>query len=297
MVYTSDRPISVDGVRLDTLAWNITRISRATAGRRAADVTVPGVDGALPSLNDSLEPGSFGLDMFVRGATADGLVPVAGPRSTLRTNLDELIHLFGKRHALLEVRDTVDVGVERRAWAKVTDVIAPDVNETGSVATFTVGMTLPYGVWEDVDTQDWTSGVMASGQGVEVGTLRGATERIQDAVILVQGPASAGLQVRDNITGAYAQLNRALAANEQWRLNCATWASRYGTTLTLGSADTTGTDATAVTLSGGTLNSGSPVPLVPYRNAGIRIVGIQLVGAGITTATRVSVRARRKYAL
>lgn len=110
MTYTSDRPISVDGVRLDTLAWNIEKINRATAGRRTADVVVPGRDGAIPSLNDDLEPLSFGLEMFIMGTDPDGVVPPEGRRGRFRANLDELVHLFGKRHALLEVQEQTGPG-------------------------------------------------------------------------------------------------------------------------------------------------------------------------------------------
>lgn len=299
MVNTSDRPITVDGVRLDTLAWNITKINRAVAARRAADVVVPGRDGAIPSLNDNLEPIQFGLEMFVMGTDANGAVPAAGRRDTLRNNLDELVHLFGKRHALLEVIETVQAGVQRRALAKVVGTISPDTNSMGSAGTFVVGLEVPSGLWEDVATADWagTAGA-ASGTSQEVTSLQGATERITDAVILVTGPAT-NPRVTDPATGAYVELQAALAAGEFWRLNVGTWASRYGAGLGLGSADTTGTDGQAITRFGGTANQAHFLPLVPTRTADdpVRRVRIQLTGTEFTAATQVSVQARRKYAL
>lgn len=296
MTFTSDRPITVDGVRLDTLAWNITKISRATAARRSADQPVPGRDGAIPSLNDDLEPVSFGLEMFVMGTDEDGAVPPAGKRDTLRANLDELIHLFGKRHALLDVRETVTAGTERRAWAKVVDSIQPDVNVVGSSGMFTVGLELPYAVWEDVATADWagTAGA-ASGTVQEVTSLRGATERIHDAIVLVEGPIT-NPQVTDQATGAYVRLNAALTAGQFWRVNVGTWATRTGT-LGLGSNDTTGTDRQDVTVFGGTANQATFLPLVPVRDSGERRVKVALTGTGFSGTTRLSVRARRKYAL
>lgn len=297
MTYTSDRPITVDGVRLDTLAYNVLAIQRGTARRRTADVELPGVDGVVPSLNDPLEAAGYGLQMLVRGTDADGLVPPAGARTTFRNNLDELVHLFGKRHALLDLRETVDTGVERRAWAKVVDTITPDANEAGSSAQFSVGMVLPYGVWEDVNTQDWngTAGA-ASGTSQEVTTLQGATERILDAVILVTGPAT-NPRVTDPATGAYVQLNATLSGTQFWRVNVGTWATRYGTGLGLGSADTTGTDGQSLTVFGGTRNQAAFLPLTPTRDTGARRVRLALSGTGFTAATRLSVRARRKYAL
>lgn len=457
MVNTSDRPIYVDGVRLDTLAWNIEKVNRSVAGRREANVQVPGRDGVIPSLNDDLETATFGLEMFVMGTDPDGAVPAEGRRDRFRANLDELVHLFGKRHALLEVMEqtgpgaqatnlavgatdvlagvtttgitflgkswsrttggvranaplellrqgatytgvwevandtasTVNVSVDmadgpvvtaplaagatalvtakharvwdatfrftdlstggngsilfrtptilegdwtatpvafdgdtpedsthtyrwtgvagnstserlpkarRRAWAKVTDSITPEVDLTGSSGRFTVGMELPYGVWEDVGTQDWegTPGT-ASGTHQGVLTLDGATERITDAVILVQGPAT-NPRVTDPNTGAYVELQAALGAAEQWRVNVGTWSTRTGT-LTLASADATGTDRQAVTVFGGTPNQAAFLPLTPVRDAGVRRVRVRLSGTEFTASTNVSVRARRKFAL
>jgi len=297
MVNTSTRPITVDGVRLDTLAWNISKITRQVASRRAADYEVPGLDGVVASLNDPLDPITFGLELFVMGTDADGAVPVAGRADTFRANLDELVHLFGKRHALLDLRETVSAGVERQAMAKVVDSISPEVNLPGSAGSFTVGLVIPSGMWQDPATQDWASAAISSDavRTQEVTTLRGSTERVTDATLLVRGPITSP-RLSDPATGAYVQLNRALSATEFWRVNVATWASRYGTGLGLGSADTTGTDAQPLTQYGGTRNQVHFLPLVPVRDTGERRVKVRLDGTGVTANTMVSVRARRKYA-
>lgn len=296
MTFTSSRPITVDGVRLDTLAWNVEQIRRQTAARRSGDWEVPGLDGVVPSLNDPLEVANYGLDMFVMGTDADGAVPAAGKADTFRANLDELVHLFGQRHKLLEVQEQVTATDTRRAMAKVVDALEPDVNLPGSAGRFTVGLVIPSGVWEDLATADWTASSWATGVAKEVTTLAGATERITDAIILVTGPANAGVRVSDPVTGAYVQLNRALSGTESWRINVATWTSRYGTGLGLGSADTTGTDAQALTQYGGTRNQVHFLPLVPARDTGARRVKLALTAGGLTAASAVSVRARRKYA-
>jgi hypothetical protein len=294
--FTSDRPLTIDGVRLDTLAWNITKINRTVASHRASDVSVPGIDGVLPSYNDPLDAAQFGLEMFVMGTDSDGLVTGIGKRDQLRANLDELLHLFGKRHALILVDQLVDATNHRQAWAKVTDVIAPDVNLPGSSGVFTVGLTLVYGVWEDTATQDW-SGTLgaASGTVQEVTTLQGATERSLDTIFLVTGPAN-NPRITDQATGAYVQLNQSLSAAQLWRVNMATWASRYGSGLTLGSADTTGTDGSATMVFGGTKNQAAYLPLVPIRDTGLRRVKVALSGSGgFTAATRLTARTRRKF--
>lgn len=299
---TSTRPIQVDGVRLDTLAWNVTAISRSVAARVNADRPLPGVDGQIGSLNDPLEAGNLGLDMFVRGTDVDGNMPAAGALDTYQANLDSLVHLFGKRHALLDVQEQVDAaGTMRRAWAKVVDVIAPQViDQVGSVAQFTVGLVIPSGCWQDVNTADWSKAGVVSGTAYVITPLDGATERITDAIVTVTGPADAGVKVSDPNTGAYVSLNHALASTDVWRVNVGTWASRYGAGLTLGSADTAGTDGQAVTTFGGTVRQASFLPLVPVRASAAdptRHVSIQVTGTGFAAGTAVAVRAARKYAL
>lgn len=293
MVYTSARPVTVDGVRLDTLAWNIEQINRQVSARRSSDYDVPNLDGVVASVNDALEPGSYGLQMWLRGTDVDGAVPGAGAMDTLRANMDEMFHLFGKRHALLEVREQVLAdGTQRRAMMKVTDTIAPDLNLPGSAARFTVGLVIPAGLWEDVATSDWTQ--LNPVTAAEVTTMRGATERCTDGVFLVTGPATTP-RITDPTTGMWVELGAALAAGSFWRFNSATWASRYGAGLGLGSSDTTGTDGTAITNVGGPSRAYG-LPLVPVRDSGFRKTLLTLTAAsGLTGASALSFRGRRKF--
>ena len=88
-------PITVDGVSLDTVAWNIDAKVRTWAGARAADVVLPGVDGVAPSLNDDLDSSVMTLSMWVIGTNTSGLVPLGNGIAQARDNLDQLVHLFG----------------------------------------------------------------------------------------------------------------------------------------------------------------------------------------------------------
>ncbi len=297
MVNTSARPISVDGVRLDTLAWNITKITRATAGRRSGDYEVPNLDGAIPSLNDALEPASFGLEMWLRGTDADGGVPAAGGLDTMRTNLDELLHLFGKRHALLEVRERVSATDERRALCKLADAITPELNAPGSAGVMNVALDIPSGQWEDATATTWSavaSGASAtSAPAMVVTSLTGATERVNDAVVVVRGPA-AQPRLTDTATGMFVQLDRTLASGEDWRLDSGTWSSKVSTG---GGFSDTGADVAGLTNVGGPAR-GYALPLTPVRASGVRTVSVQITAAGgiANGTTTVSVQARRKYA-
>lgn len=181
----------------------------------------------------------------------------------------------------------------RRALAKVSAAIAPDENSTGSQGTFSVALTVPSGVWEDELSSDFTK-TGTSQVASEVTTLTGATERVNDAIILVTGPVNTP-RVTDPATGMWVELTGNLSAGQFWRINSATWASRTGAGLSLSSPDTTGTDSSAVTVVGGPSRP-YVLPLVPIRDTGARRVRVTLSGTSMTAATAISIRARRKYA-
>lgn len=292
MVYSAF-PVTVDGTSLDAYAWNVDAKTRLFPGARTADVQIPGVDGVAASVNDDLEPGLLTLSMWVIGVDQNGTIPVGSNGvAQCRANLDALAHLFGKRHALLDVRETVDLqGSVRQAWCKVTDTVEPKLIANGT-GRFTVAMSIPDGMWQDPATADWSQTGATAGTVYEVTSLQGATGPISDAVLLVTGPAT-NPQINDFASGAYVRLNQALAAGQLWRVNVGTWSSRYGSGLTLASADTAGTDGHATTVYGG--GNARFLRLLPQVSAGARRVRLSLTGSGFTAATGISVRARRKY--
>lgn len=293
MATYSPHGVTVDGVSLDSSAWNVEAKTRPLAGVRNADVVLPGSDGVSQSLNDDFEPTTFSLSMWVVGTDSNGVIPGGStPMAQVRANLDELVFLFGKRHGLLNVVEKVDAaGNTRQAWCKVVDSVAPEIR-AGGLARFTVVLQVGEGMWQDEVAADWTQTSAVSTVGYEVVTLRGATGPISDGLFLVTGPAT-NPRITDTTTTAYVQLNRALAAGEKWRVNSATWMTRYGTTLTLASADSDGSPADAQTVFGG--GNARFLRMVPALSGGARRVTLALSGSGFTAATALSVRARRKY--
>lgn len=291
----SPHPVTVDGISLDTIAYNIESKIRAWPGARAADVAIPGVDGVTASLNDDLDSTTWTLSMWVLGNDTTGAVPGGStPATEYRKNLDALSHLFiGRRNALLDVRETVDnAGTIRQAYGKVVDVIAPETR-AGVLGKFGVSLLIPEGMAQDVSTADWaTTPTVVSGTAYEVTTLASATAPISDAILLVTGPINTP-KITDTNTGAYVQLNQNLSGTQFWRVNCGTWATRYGTSLGLGSADTTGTDGQASTVFGG--GNARFLRMLPVLSSGVRRVSLSLTGTAITAGTALSVRARRKY--
>lgn len=287
----SDFPVSIDGVRLDTLAFGIEAIKYQAGGTRGADAVVAGSHGVIPNLDEDYEPGGFTLSMMVRGADEDGVIQVDSV-GALRENLDMLLHLFSKRHALTDVREVVDAGgTERQAMAKVVDALAPEI-EPGQVARFTASFTIPSAFWQDPATADETLVLGVSGAAAAVPALEGASAPITDGRFLVTGPVSAPT-VYDDTTGAWVQLTGVvLGAGDAWLFDADTWVSRYGAGLTLDSADTAGTDGMPVT----EWSSASVMlTLTPTRAAGARKVMVRLNGTGRDGTTSLKVRARRKY--
>jgi hypothetical protein len=293
MVNVAAYPILVDGVRLDTLAYGVTEHRVQVAAVRAGDLAVPGADGVVASVWDDSEPAYYGLTMQVRGRDDDGAVPGgSSAKAEFDKNLDEIIHLFrGSPHRLKTITQERPGG-NRRALVKVVDVIAPDESNAWD-AEVAVSCLIPGSYWEDEATADWSQAGAVSGTAYAVTTLAGATAPIHDGVILVTGPVTNPV-VTDPYTGAQVSLAAAVPAGDAWRLNCATWSSRTGTGLTLASADTTGTDRTALTsFQGGSSRYLSMVPERTARNT--RRVRLTLTGTGLTGATALAVRARRKY--
>jgi hypothetical protein len=294
MVY-SPNAVTVDGVSLDGFAWNIEEKVRAVAGVRSGDAVLPGVDGVAASLNDDLDVTTYTLSMWALGTDRNGLVPNdPSAINQCRANIDFLTTVFNKRHALLDVRETVDtLGTVRQAWCKRIDAYSPTVR-AGGFAKFTVSLSIPAGLWQDVTPRDWvSSGTLVPGNFYEVTPLRGTAAAIADGIITVTGPV-ANPQLVDFTSNAYCRLNATLAAGQVWRLNSDTWSTRYGVGLDFSSLDTAGADAQAITRSGGS-GTARFFPLRPVYSAGEVRVQIGLAGTGFTAATAIGVRARRKF--
>jgi len=296
MVNITEHPVTVDGVRLDTLAWGIETSGLRLGGLRSGNALLAGMDGEVPSLEDSREPSAYTLRLFVLGTDEDGTVPFGSSRvSELRANLDELLHLFARTHRLIDLRETIAPGVQRQAWAKVIDAIEPEI-EPGQIARLTVALTIPGCYWRDVEAATWSRTGAVAGTAYRVTHLTGTTAPVDDAVALVRGPVTnptVNVLDEDGSTLAWVRLNEALPAGSEWRVNCATWASRVGTALAIDSADDAGSDRTALTDHGGRYPG--LLRLSPVRVGGERIVQVSLTGTGFTAETGLAVRARGAY--
>jgi hypothetical protein len=190
VTYLSDHPVSIDGVRLDTLAWGIEAAALRVGNLRPGDTVLSGLDGVAASTGDAREPSSYALSMFVRGTDADGFVPEDRDAwAKLRANLDDLLHLFLRTDSLIRVSEVVESdGVpgtvldvlpytEREFYGKVLDTIEPEL-EAGAIARFGVVFSNPGVYWRDPVPQDFTQ-VVVSGTQYEVPGLEGASGHLE----------------------------------------------------------------------------------------------------------------------
>ena len=291
MTFTSSAPLSIDGVRLDTLAWNITDLSgtRLLPGVRAADVQVPGRSGVIAALGEDWDVPTLGIQMWVRGTDVDGVLPGAGSRATFDANLDTLWRMFSVRHRLLDCRQTMGYGSVRQYRAKVLAQVAPNI-DLGYQGTFTVALTIPDVFMQDVATQDIAVVNAGTGTALTLSGLAGSSAPIEDSIILVDGPL-VNATVTDDLTGATVALGgTALAAGDRWRVDCSTWSSTRGTTANTAFATVGPTQAIA-----STTYAGSGARFLALRPDAGGAVRVRLSGTGGTAATQVQVRARRKF--
>jgi len=289
----SQTPITVDGTLLDGLAWGVETKTKAMPGSLAADIPIAGVDGVAASLNDDYEGSLLTLGMWLRGTDQNGIVPGnTNAIAQCRRNLDDLLFLFSKKHAFMDVREDIGDGTVRQAWCKVaTDPVVPSII-AGGAARFTVLLTIPDAFWQDVATNDWSQGSLVSGNTYTVDPLTGGNAPVADGILLLNGPANNPV-ITDATTSAYVKLNRTLAAGDTWRVNAGTWATQFGVGLSLGSADAAGSSGDPYTESGG--GNARFLRMVPSYVGGARTVRLSVSGAGFSSATSLAVRARRKY--
>ncbi len=295
MVNTSAYPVTIDGLRMDTLAWNIETLSGRDhlPVQRYSSQVIPGRSGYMVAYEDAFEPGVFGVKGWVIGCDVDGNV-AAGARPQFEKNIDTLFNLIANcRGRDVELQQSsAATGLTRRASGILTDAFTPEMFGENS-ASFTLVFTLPNSVWEDtVLPADFSLANAVAVGASNVTTLADGTAPIDDGRYLITGPIATP-RLTDVSSGAWVQLNRTLAAGQNWLFDAGTRVSRFGTGLTLASADSAGTDDWPNTVHSGQYTM---MKMHPYLFSGTtRYPRLLLTGTGSTTATAFAVRAKRKY--
>ena len=289
MANTSSIPMTVDGTRLDTYAYNIETIDGRirVPGRRGADAVVPGRHGVIPFTGKTFEPNEIVLKMWVIGADVDGAIP--GGSSALaefRKNVDALTLLFSGGSGLLDVRQTWPAGV-RQALCQVLQSYDMSGRAVQPTATFSVALSIPGAFWQDVSTSDYSSATgLTSGTTVTMATYDGATAPMEDHMIVVSGPAT-NPRLTNPTTGAWVQYNGTIAAGTDWQIDCATYGSRVGSSILFTAGG--GTNAIASTSQG---TGGTRLMTLTPRVGGPQLT---LTCTSPGGGTQIRARGRRKF--
>lgn len=287
MVNTSSHAVAVDGVRLDTLAWNIEVKTGWDLGQsaRGSNASVAGVDGELWVANKRDSAGRFVLSMWANGTDADG-VAASDTYEKYRQNMDQLRVLFGKRHGLLDVRHTLGSTLgTRQALCEVIQAIDPDVNRQG-FGKFSVLFSILGAYWQDTVDQNYDLNPATAGVK-SVTQFAGATAPMRDLQIVFDGPWTSPV-ITDTLTG-HTLSGPTIAAGTQWMVDTTAHTSKTGAGIAFTSG---GTQALTTTTRSGAHSPGL-FALSPAAGAGTP--QITLAGSGLTAASRVRIRGRRKY--
>lgn len=294
MVNTSKWPVTVDGVRLDTLAWNIsTRQGRDLEPALAGENIDTGMrDGVIWTPHKRRGPGRLVLDMWVGGTDEDGAVPVGEDdyeRYTL--NLDALKRMFGVTHRLLDVRLQQDAAgnMIRQALCEKSAIITPEMQAAYPyTAKFVVELTIPNGFLQDVAESNYDSnvGLTANTDITLPSPFPQATAPMRNLYAVLDGPAT-NPKLIDNRNGHWVQYNGIVASGSQWVVNTATWSSKVG----IGIAFTdTGTDVYQQTVYAGghspSMFGITADPLGPQ---------VRIEGSGFGAGTRLRLRTKLQY--
>lgn len=292
MVNTSRWPVTVDGVRLDTMAWNIeTRQGRDLEAPISGENIESGMrDGNIWVPHKKRGPGRLVLSMWVGGTDEDGAVPVSNDDYEKYTeNLDALKKMFGVTHRLLDVRLQMDAaGTKiRQALCEKGAIITPEMYASYPyTAKFTVELNIPGAFLQSVTDANFDSGLaLAANTDLPLPAFAAGTAPMRDMWMVLDGPAINPKLIDRN--GHWIQLNSAVASGSQWVVNTMTWTSKVG----IGIAFTTGgTDAYA-----NTVFAGGHSPSMFGLTADPAGPQVRIEGSGFGANTRLRLRGKVKY--
>jgi hypothetical protein len=271
-------PVTVAGMSLDDLVWNVTTIGDrlVTAGRRGGNVETGNLDGTVWRANKPLAELTPTLSMWLLGSDPHGEFPDSLPmRMVMRARLDTLLKVMGQQEGLVEV---VDTETSRRCFAEIVAALAPDTMAAGSRAEVQFPLVVPAGCWEDVAEFDTGAVVLGASTNVTV-PCSGSTLPTVGLRIELTPPASNLLITTPQ--GRWVRFNGALPAGVYTvldlnpRLPAAYQSSTPATSLL---AATELPDVQALTLPASSTN---PV--------------LTVTATGTSAASRIRVRGRRRW--
>jgi hypothetical protein len=270
--------LTVDGFDLQTVAWNIASRARGwqVVGLRGGNPQVPSRDGSIPVLDRARDDAHMPLSMWVNGCDSSGLIPLTTSGAQLvRQNVDVLTRVFGAKHRLLHLVQTMDDASQREAYAQIVQTIDFTSMANATRAEFAVELLLPYVYWQDVADVTFTSSPLTVDATVTMAAFDGMTAPATDWRWTLNGPATnPRLTIPDS--GLWVQYNGVLTSTETWVVDSALFTSKKGTTNVVASTQH---------------NGSTRVVAIPRAGGPQVVVG----GSGFGAATVLTVVGRRKF--
>lgn len=262
--------------------WSVQSATEIGPGlsTRISATPLPGMDGELATDYEPLDAPTLLIRMRVNGVSdADLMANYRGLLSVLSPTGD------------LTVTKTVD-DVTYQTTARGKSTTAPEYQPAKAAPFLFFNATLRLtGVYWRGDLATWSQAAPSSGVAYTVSTLDGSTAPVDDALILITGPAQSP---SIHCLGRQANLNLTLAGGEKALINCATWSVRYGTDVTFGGG--------GVSKARSLGNDGGPyaLRLIPRIQSGDPTdmrVQVAITATAMTSATKLQIRVRPAYSV
>lgn len=291
MTVTTAETVTVDGLVLNTLAYNIsTRAGRyTTPDVRTKNVELPGRHGTLAVRGKRFQQSTFTLTMWVRGANTDGFIPDTDLNSRLfQQNLDLLMQVFTRKSGLLDVRQTLPDGSVRQCFAEVLTAIDPQSKSVRPMANFSVALTIPAAFWQDLNPVTYTSSAgLTTSQTLTLTPFIGATAPMDDLVWTIAGSATnPKIQALENSSAlsvdTWMQYNSTIPDFKNLTVDCGQWlvSGVAGFTPSTANLSHTGASSSFMSLAPGPQNTSPQV---------------KWTASGVDSHTQLTVVGRRKY--
>lgn len=208
---------TVDGMAPDGNGYQLLLTGsgiRGVAGRRAAMVELPGMEGVLPDYGAPFMPETLPLRYQIDTSSHAAMMGI----------IEMMNGVFGQRRKLLRVVHQYAPGVTRVNDGMVLDATPPETT-TDKYANYAVNMTFPLPFWRSAATL--TAGTPALTSTLAVYALQDftSTAPIVDSLVRVKGAFSTAAVI-DAITGDEISINTPLTASEYAVIDCANWTAR-----------------------------------------------------------------------
>jgi hypothetical protein len=273
---------TLDGLPLNdpTGRWYLhdTTGLRILPARMASGASIPGMDGVMPSLRSTFEPGALSVVISVRRPTHDQMMG----------GLELLFGVLGQRHRLLPLRHDYGNGQIREAMVEVLSDVTPD-RLTQELSRLPVMFRVPSAFWRDTATVDAGAGINLTSATTTLAQLAGSTGPIPDALIQVRG-AFTQATLTDPVSGDSITISGGGTGTEYVVIDTANWTARKQTSNTWSTTGGTNWINNVVSNRG----SGPMMSLNPDFSTGAGRVQLTTIGTG-TASAQATVRAKRSF--